>query len=126
MRKIIVFIFAIALSLETRGDQLMYLSLEQAKAATEFLQKQKQAILWCGCCENDPKVMVTISRVDYFHVEGAFYFVILRGETASGKYIEERLDLAYVHVNVGGKAKNLGRELKINCDPCTEPFKWGV
>ncbi|MEY3350496.1 MAG: hypothetical protein RIQ50_607, partial [Bacteroidota bacterium] len=51
---------------------------------------------------------------------------ILRGNTPDGKYVEERLDLAYVHVNVGGKAQCLAKVLKINCDPCTAPFKWGV
>lgn len=113
-------------SVNAKADQLMYLDLKHAKAATEYLLKEKQVILWCACCSDESKQLLDMTSVNYYRVEGDFYFVILRGTTPSGELVEKRLDLAYIHVNVQGKANCLGQVLKINCDPCTKPFKWGV
>lgn len=126
MRALLLILFAATLYQEAKADQLMYLSQEHAKAATEYLLKEKQVILWCACCSDDPKQLIDVTTVNYYRVEGDFYFVILRGTTSSGELVEERLDLAYIHVNVQGKANCLGQVLKIPCDACTKPFKWGV
>jgi hypothetical protein len=126
LKALLVILLSATLSQTAKADQLMYLSLKNAKAATEYLQTQKQVILWCACCTDDPKLLITISSVNYYRVQGELYFVVLMGKTQSGEQVEKYLDLAYVHVNVQGKAKFLGQELKINCDSCTKPFKWGV
>ncbi|MNT27709.1 hypothetical protein D3C86_1710290 [compost metagenome] len=56
--------------------------------------------------------------------DGKYYSVILKGRDESGKEVEEYLDLAYVFVKKGQKAKSLGKVLKFECDPCTQPFNW--
>ncbi|MFM7823685.1 MAG: hypothetical protein ACKPB3_07915 [Bacteroidota bacterium] len=126
MRALLLILLAATLTQTAKADQLMYLSLKNAKAATEYLQTQKQAILWCACCTDEAKQLINVTSVNYYLVEADYYFVILRGTTPTGELVEKRLDLAYIHVNVQGKAKCLGQVLKITCDPCTKPFKWGV
>jgi hypothetical protein len=126
MRNILIIFIACALSIPVKADQLMYLNLDQARSATEYLNNEKQVILWCACCSDETKTMVNVTSVNYYHVDGEFYFVVVRGTTSKGESVEQYVDLAYVHVNVQGKAKCLAQELKINCDPCTKPFKWDV
>ncbi len=126
MRTILIILITCTLSNVASADQWMYLNLNQARAATAYLRNEKQVILWCACCSDETKTMVNVTSVNYYHVEGEFYFVVVRGTTSKGESVEQYVDLAYVHVNVQGKAKCLAQELKISCDPCTKPFKWGI
>jgi hypothetical protein len=126
MKTILIILITCILSNVAKADQWMYLNIDQARAATDYLRKEKQLILWCACCSDETSTMVDITSVNYYHVDGDFYFVVVEGTTSTGESVKQFVDLAYVHVNVHGKAKCLAQELKINCDPCTKPFKWGV
>ena len=108
------------------GDQLSYLTKDQALKATIYLRKIPTVVLWCACCEGDnPKRTVTISNVFYEYTGTENFFqVILEGVDNNQKKIKEEIDLAYVHVNIDGDAKCLGLELGLECDPCTQPFPY--
>ena len=51
------------ISATASADQLAYLTKEQAETAVKFLKKQKRVMLFCGCCDNDPKVIVNVKKV---------------------------------------------------------------
>ena len=112
-----------------RADQLAWITEEQAQKAVEFLKTQKQAILYCACCDNDPKQRVKIKNITYRHpkmggeVQKGYYQVFVTAKV-DGKWQEIALDLAYIHIKKGKKAYCLGKELGFECDPCTEPFAW--
>lgn len=123
-KTVVLFILATLVSLNTKADQLAWLSKENAMKATSYLRNQTNVILWCACCEgNNPKQLVTITNV-YYEKTGTedYYHIMLEGQSNSNKTINEELDLAYVHVNKDGMAVCLGRELGLECDPCTNPF----
>lgn len=131
--KLILFVFItlLFLSTQSRADQLAWISEAQAKKAVEFLKNHKQVILYCACCDNEPKEKVKIKNITYRHPEmgGKVYkeyyqvFVTIK---LDGKWQEVGLDLAYVHIKKAKKAYCLGKELDFECDPCTEPFSWKV
>lgn len=107
------------------GDQLAYITKEQAEKATEFLIKQKEVILYCGCCDHDRKVLIKITNVSFKHTGYQdFYEVTIEGIGPEGKAIKEEVDLAYIHFLKGYKAHCVGEELGFECDPCVEPFYW--
>ncbi len=56
---------AASLTFSAKADQLAVLTLDQAVAATEYLQTQEAVFLWCACCEGDPLSAVMISEVYY-------------------------------------------------------------
>ena len=108
------------------SDQLEWLSKEQAEETISYLEDNdiKQVILWCACCDNDPKTLVNITNVYYRPAESSGYYeVYIEGTSINGK-VSEPVDLAYVHVQKGKKWYSLGKELKFKCDPCTKSFKY--
>lgn len=108
-------------------DQLAWITLEQAKMTIEYFDDKdiKEAILWCACCNDESKTLVTVSGI-YYKIADVpnYYEVFIKGKTADGKTINQPVDLAYVHVKRGSKWRCLGKELKLECDPCTKSFKY--
>jgi len=124
MKKIIVsIILLVFLSIICKADQLAYLSKDHAQKATTYLQKQTEILLWCACCDKEPKQIVKVSKVYYEYTGNKeFYHIFLIGINQNGKQVKEELDLAYVHINKNGKWYSLGKELGFKCNPCTKPF----
>lgn len=126
MKRIFISIIIIISSfLSIKADQLAYLSKDQAQKATTYLQKQSEVLLWCACCDKDPKQIVKVSKVYYEYTGNkVFYHIFLIGMNQNGKQVKEELDIAYVHINKNGKAYCVGKELGFKCDPCTDTFLW--
>jgi len=124
MKRIIVTLAVLSfIFISCCADHLAYLSKDQAQKATIYLQKQTEVLLWCACCDKDPKLIVKVSKVYYEYIGNKqFYHIILIGINQKGKQVKEELDLAYVHIIKNGKWYSLGHELGFKCDPCTEPF----
>ena len=109
------------------ADQLSYITKAQADSAIVVLRNQSEVLLWCACCDNDPKQIVKVSKVYYEYTGNKeFYHIFLIGINQNGKQVKEELDLAYVHINKNGKAYCVGKELGFKCDPCTDTFTWTV
>jgi hypothetical protein len=71
------------------------------------------------------KKLVFISNVSFQYTDFENYYQVkLNGIDANGDIISEELDLAYVYVEVNGKAKCLGLHLGLECDPCSLPFTY--
>jgi len=125
MKKTLLLFVLLFTAFFSRADQLQALSQKQAEKAVAYLKKEPIVILWCSCCDNEIAMKVTVNEVFYKKdIDGKYYSVILKGRDESGKEVEEYLDLAYVFVKKGQKAKSLGKVLKFECDPCTQPFNW--
>jgi len=107
------------------ADQLSYISKSQADSAVVLLTKQSEVILWCGCCDNDPKQTIKVTKV-YFEFTGHkdFYQVIIVGTDNKGRNVRNEIDLAYIYFNKNGIAQCVGKELGFTCDPCSKPFSW--
>jgi len=127
MKKIVFLTLFLFFCLATsQADQLAYLTNEQAQTAVTFLKQQNEVLIWCGCCDNDPKLLVKVTNVRFKSVKyKQYYQITLKGVDKSGKKIKEELDLAYVFINKNGKAYCVGKELGFKCDPCTGVFEWG-
>lgn len=125
MKKTLLIIIALFLSLSAFADQLQWLSKEDAQTAATFLQKQKVVLLYCGCCENDPMRYVKIAKVTVQSTgyEG-YYEVILRGIDNYGKEVSEAIDLAYTHIQEDNVAICVGLLLGMECDPCQDIIPW--
>ena len=63
---ILVFFF-LALSIVSRADQLAWITRSDAEAAVQVINQQAELLLFCGCCDNDPKryIEVETSSVSY-------------------------------------------------------------
>src|SRR5258706_6368496 len=127
-----VFIFTILLLVSVvqnvKADQLAWITKDQAeKCVTYFTDnKIKEVILFCGCCEKDSKVKVTVSKVSYRQVKNSkeYYEVVIEGTTSQNKKVIKAVDLAYVYIKKDTKSACLGLELEFECDPCSQPFDW--
>ncbi len=127
MKKIILFFVLLSAVLVSKADQLQALTQVQAETAVAYLKKEPIVILWCSCCDNQTPKKITVNEVFYKkYPDGKYYSVIVKGRDESGNEVEEYLDLAYVFVKKGNKAKSLGKVLKFECDPCTKPFDWNA
>jgi len=127
MKKTILLFVLLCTALFSKADQLQALTQAQAEAAVTYLKKEAVIILWCSCCDNETPKKITVNEVFYKKdSDGKYYSVILKGKDESGKEVEEYVDLAYVFVKKGNKARSLGKVLKFECDPCTKPFDWQI
>ena len=127
MKKIVFLSLLLCAALFSKADQLQALTQKQAEAAVVYLKKEPIIILWCSCCDNQIPQKISVNEVYYKKdSDGKYYSVILKGRDESGMEVEEDVDLAYVFVKKGKKAKSLGKVLKFECDPCTKPFDWSA
>lgn len=126
MKKLIVsFTILFSLSCIAYADQLAFITKDQAEKGAAYIRLQKEVLLFCGCCKNDPKVYIEVTDV---HVEHTgyqdFYQIKISGINRSGENVTIDADLAYVHVNRNGKAEAIGKILGFKCDPCVTDLKW--
>ncbi|WP_294183185.1 hypothetical protein [Sphingobacterium sp.] len=127
MKKIVFLSLLLCAALFSKADQLQALTQKQAEAAVVYLKKEPIIILWCSCCDNQLPQKISVNEVYYKKdSDGKYYSVIVKGRDESGMEVEEDVDLAYVFVKKGKKAKSLGKVLKFECDPCTKPFDWSA
>ena len=98
MKNVILLFALLCTALFSKADQLQALTQAQAEKAVGYLKKE--------------------------YPDGKYYSVVLKGRDERGNEVEEYVDLAYVFVKKGKKAKSLGKVLKFECDPCTKPFDW--
>src|SRR4030095_16305773 len=127
MKKILFVVFIVFAVKLTFSDQLAWITKEQAETTVAYFEDEniKQVVLWCACCDNDrKKLKVKVSKIfDRQTAEPDYYEVVIEGLTERGVFINDPVDLAYVHVKRSGKWRCLGRELGFKCDPCTKAFK---
>ena len=127
MKKTILLFVLLCTAFISKADQLQALTQAQAEAAVTYLKKEPIVILWCSCCDHETPKKITVNEVFYKKdSDGKYYSVILKGKDESGKDVEEYVDLAYVFVKKGKKARSLGQVLKFDCDPCIKPFDWSA
>lgn len=128
MKKIILIAILTYCAGYTYSDQLAWITKEQAEKTVHYFDEKNisQVILWCACCDNDPKTPVEITNVFFKPAEDPQYYEVwIEGTNVLlGQVISQPVDLAYVHVKRGTKWRCLGKELKFECDPCTKSFKY--
>lgn len=115
----------------TSADQLAWLQKDQAQRAIDVLQSQEHIILYCGCCNEEQKTVLRIQEVYIRHptINGKeypqYYEVVVKGMDVQNKEpLEQSIDLAYTHIKKKQKAVCLGKQLRMDCDPCVKPFHW--
>lgn len=124
-KQLITILILISFTGIASADQLAYITKEQAEKGAAFIRIQKEVLLFCGCCENDPKVYLSVKDVSVQHTGYQnFYQVIISGVNRGGEKMTVEADLAYVHVNINGMAVAAGKFLNFECDPCVQDLKW--
>lgn len=125
MKKLILTLIIIASFSAAPADQLAYITKDQAEKAAEFLKKEREVLLYCGCCDNDPATYITVTGISVkFTGYENYYEVIITGRKNSGEELTVEADLAYVHVKRNGLAVAAGKILGFECDPCVDKLKW--
>jgi hypothetical protein len=128
MKKIFIILFVILFLQISHADQLAWITKDQAEQTVQYFKDKdiKQVILWCACCDNDPKTLIEVSRIYYKQADDPKYYeVYIEGTNpVLGQLISQPVDLAYVHIKRGSKWRCLGKELNFECDPCTKSFKY--
>lgn len=107
------------------ADQLALLDADKADKAVEVLKKQKEILLFCGCCENDTMTWLLLEDA-WKEPESGSYQVNVKGRVIAGYRITKAVDLAYVHINNNGMSECLGNYLSLGGDPCMDPFEWNA
>lgn len=132
MKKILLFTLFL-FSLTAYADQWYVLSYDQATQAKEFLDKQSYVVSFCGCCDNDPKQLIEIKKVQIEKWkssnkdENLYYIKIDGTNNSTNQPFSEGVDLAYIHVlNSDGLAFTVAGELSWEVDACVEPFPFDV
>jgi len=126
MKKLLlIFIISLSLTGTVSADQLAYITKEQAEKGAALLKAEKEVLLFCGCCNNDPKIYLKVTGIKVQHTGYQDYWeIIITGITRKGEKRIVEADLAYVHVNRDGKAICAGKILGFECDPCVTDMGW--
>jgi hypothetical protein len=109
------------------ADQLIVLTKEQAEKAQKALRLQsgKEIILYCGCCDQDPKRLFLLINTEIVPYEDNFYSIKFdAARVKNDSLIYDIVDLADVWIRKGNMAVCLGKELGFECDPCASSFAW--
>jgi len=126
--KFILILFVLTFIKISHSDQLAWITKAQAEQTVQYFETKeiKQVVLWCACCDNDPKTLIDVIKVYYKPASDVNYYeVYIEGTNfLTGAVFAQPVDLAYVHVKRGSKWRCLGKELKFECDPCTKSFKF--
>lgn len=105
------------------ASEFMVVDRETATMAAAFLNKEKQAILFCGCCKDDEKRKVEINEAEVITYEER-YSVRLHGIASDTAVVNEVVDLVNVYVKKGRMAIALGEILGKVYTTCTGPLLW--
>jgi hypothetical protein len=120
-----VFILLLSLTGILSADQLAYITQDQAEKGAALLKTEKEILLFCGCCSNEPKVYLKVTGIKIQHTGYQDYWeIIITGTNRHGENMVVQADLAYVHVNRNGKAICAGTLLNFQCDPCVSDMPW--
>lgn len=132
MKKILLFTLFL-FSLTAYADQWYVLSRDEATAAKKLLDKQSYVIAFCGCCDDDPKELVEVKKVQIEKWESNnknddYYYIKIDGKNlTTNQPYSKGVDLAYIHViNNEGLAFTVAGELAWEVDACVEPFPFDV
>jgi hypothetical protein len=123
---LIISLFLLTANL-AKADQLAWLTKDEAEMTVQFFNKYgiNRAVFWCACCDGDTPIKIEITKVFYKYTgTEEYYEVVIQGTDENGNYVNDAVDLAYVHIPSGTKANCLGQQLGFECDPCTAPFSW--
>jgi hypothetical protein len=107
------------------ADQLLWINKNDAIKAVNFLNHHSEAMLFCGCCDEDVQQEIHIYSARYSQVpeDKSFYKVSLtygyNGDSIAG-WLD--VDLAYIHTEIDGLWTSVGKYLGMECDPCIMPF----
>ena len=106
------------------ADQLAYITKAEAEKIAKLI-KNKEIVLFCGCCDNDTpeKVKVIDTRIRYTNYED-YYEVFVTFQKADGEIITQTLDFAYVWMKHRRKFKTVGQILGMEHDPCALYIDW--
>jgi hypothetical protein len=107
-----------------KADQLLLLSNDNAEKAAAFLNKQKQIILFCDCCDNLPPLKVNVAEAAVEKYKNLGTGIRLKGSDQFQHSINQFIDLAYVWVKQNGSALNLGLVMGMRCNPCANRLNW--
>ena len=123
--KILLLITVICMQSVAFADQLLWINKNDAIRAVNFFNKNTEAILFCGCCEDDVKQKIHIYSARFTQVpqDKSSYVVSityeLYGDSIAG-WLD--IDLAYIHSENDGLWTSVGKHLGMECDPCVTPF----
>lgn len=123
--KLVLLIALICIQSIAFADQLLWLNKNDAVKAVNFLNQHTEAMLYCGCCDEDVKQKIHIYSARYTQVpeEKTYYKVSItygsNGDSIAG-WLD--VDLAYIHSEINGLWTSVGKYLGMECDPCVAPF----
>ena len=96
MIKSILFCLFSMLAVGAQADQQAILTKEEAEKTVAFLESHKEIILFCGCCSNDTRDKILISRISYDCEYADWCQVRVEGvNTETNEEVNKRIDLAY-------------------------------
>ena len=128
-KRIILLVAVIFIQSIGFADQLLWISKNDAVRAVNFLNKNTEAILYCGCCDDDVKQKIHIYSARFSQVpeDKSSYKVSisyeLNGDSIAG-WLD--VDLAYIHSQSNGLWTSVGKLLGMECDPCVTPFTFAT
>ncbi|MFT5915216.1 MAG: hypothetical protein ACI81T_001716 [Bacteroidia bacterium] len=125
--KILFFLAFLFVGFSAKADQLAFISKAQAEATVKYLNEKKpsEIMFWCACCDNDERYVYDFVSASFEHTgTDDYYQVVITFNDEKGMERQKKVDLAYVHLKKGNKAKCLGTLMNYECSPCTEPFDW--
>ena len=126
-----ILLLVAVMSIQSIGfaDQLLWVGKNDAVTAVNFLNKNTEAILYCGCCDGDVKQKIHIYSARFSQVpeDKSSYKVSisyeLNGDSIAG-WLD--VDLAYIHSQSNGLWTSVGKLLGMECDTCVTPFTFST
>lgn len=114
MKKILLTLALLLVTLIAKADQLAYISKEQAMQAAEVIKKSGSIVSFCGCCDGvkPKKIKVDQIIVRYTGYESYYEVIVI----SKGKEIA--LDMAYTWVKFEKHFKTVGEVCGFEHDPC--------
>jgi hypothetical protein len=121
--RIIASLLLLFLTNQLQADQYQSIKREIAEEAVVLLNKQKQIVAWCACCQTKPKRYKIISA-EIAPSRQRFVRINVTVKTKNGTKELKWIDLAYIHIKNDKQSACLAVVLGLNADPCTKPFRW--
>lgn len=121
IKKIVVLLAISLLILQAKADQLAYLSKDQADQALAAIEELDYLYLFCGCCDDDPKLLIKVLKAEVVHTGYMDYYEVkLTYQDSNGDTTTKGIDLAYVWTYSAEKEgpETIGELLQFEHDPC--------